>query len=313
MNVLVSSSIDWKRIRLDNDYLVDYLKSGGLTEYRHIFGVKAGKVLLEYLLSLSNEPSRLQEEKVRGHLAKISAREFCYAGGYSTVHIDSNGHLMNFHNRLKAMLMSGVTFTINVHTGIDPHIRNVFRAGETKWVPMPVERFVPPVKKEPEYVMKYPYRIIALIMAYDGGTLEAQTDNSIRGKGKITNKQATEWCKKNDNPLLFTCVGNRKGTWFHRISDKFLSPAEWQALRYITARVNPNDSSVFFTMLKSNEPLDASHPITSLRNAFTGSVAWNDKRASSRMRMVIQAWNAFRKGEKGQIAWDMISDYPKAE
>jgi len=311
-----ANKVNRQDILRTEDSFIDYLDNfNPNTFFLFTAGILGSKVA-NFLLTRIKKDYKVNEEEVKYWMDMIKRGEFYSYGGHSTIHIDKQGYLIDWQEKLCAIARSGIVersecLHANIHFGIFPWQSSVIKSME---VPKVGTRIEVPTKKEspkPEYIMKYPYRYIALIMAYDNGTLEFQTDPEYQGGKKIKEVATVEWCKKNDNALLSQAVGT--SVHLNKLSNKFLSPAEWDALKYITSKVDTNDSTIFFTMLKNGDGLGKDHPITSLRNAFTGSIAQNDRKASHRMRMVLQAWNAFREGLKGQVAWDFISEYPKAK
>lgn len=306
---------DWALIRAGYQETVDFIHAHNPRQKFFLTGIKFKPLSAEYVLARARKRPVRQEvlDKFEDGLRE---GKIAYMGAFSTVHLDTNGELVDIqhiYELLHAVINTRISAELNVHMGIPCGLINDIRVVREKsgTTPDKVEQpKIDPPPKEPEYEPPYSYKALGLIMAYNKDLLKRQL---LEDKSKFTLKQIAKWCKENDSPLLEECMYN--ATLAKK--SKFLTDAEWSALRYIFTLVSVEDSRAFFAMLNSYIrdiiELDDFHPITLVVNRFTNIVSSYNK-PIERMAAVVIAWNAYRsKSSLVKLDWDSDKqEFPKA-
>lgn len=310
---------DREEIIKSEDSIIEFLKFKGPRSFFLLTGVYAGAKVANYLLSLARKEDKVNEEAVQYWMEVIREGKLYYYGGHSTIHIDDDGKLVDWHEKLSAIARCGITDrklmpSVNIHLGMFAFLHSTIRANETPVAPVqafksvlsvadnrpPVAQVPKVVVKEPEYIPKYPSKAIALIMAIQAGDITI----------KYGRKQTTAWEKENNCALLAACVDTGQGERLSKMSTRFLTATEWDALRYVTASQYPDGSSTFFGLLQSGTKLTPTNAITRLRQQFEMSPNYVSRDNFYRMGVVIRAWNVFR--EKDTYS-DLGYDHNKEE
>lgn len=279
------------------DTLIEYIKDFNKGKLFLFSGAYVGSKLANYLLTLKPREEAIDEKVVQYWMGVLKNSRMYYFGAHSTIHIDAEGKLMDWYERLSAIARSGLIDRktmpmINLHFGILPFLRPHMRSSEYPRPPLsiytanavsPVEfvKVEAPIVKEPEYVAKYPSKAISFIMALQAGDVRL----------KYNRKQSAVWEKENDSPLLEECL--QEGERLSKISTRFLTATEWGALRYVTAFNHEDESSVFFTLIQAEAKLNPTHSITKLRQQFGMSPNYVSRDNFYRMGVVIGAWNSY--------------------
>lgn len=290
---------DREEIIKSEDSIIEFLKFKGFKSFFLLTGIYAGTKMANYLLSLARKEDKVNEEAVQYWIGVIKAGKMFYYGGHSTIHIDDEGYLMDWHEKLSAIARCGITDrrlmpSINIHLGMFAFLHSTIRANETPVAPVQAFKSVPSidsstkevltkfvVPKVPEYVAKYPSKSISLIMAMLVGDITV----------KYNRKQTAIWEEKNDSSLLEECL--QEGERLSKVSARFLTATEWGALRYITTANYEDESSVFFTLIQAETRLKPAHPISMLRHQFGVSSNYVARDFIYRMNLVIKAWNSY--------------------
>lgn len=289
---------DREEIIKSEDSIIEFLKFKGFKSFFLLTGIYAGTKMANYLLSLARKEDKVNEEAVQYWMGVIKSGKMFYYGGHSTIHIDDEGYLMDWHEKLSAIARCGITDrrlmpSVNIHLGMFAFLHSTIKANETPVAPVQAFKSIPSIDnsikemptpiipKVPEYVAKYPSKSISLIMAMQAG------DINIKYNRKLT----AIWEKKNDSPLLEECL--QEGERLSKVSTRFLTATEWGALRYITAISNEDESSVFFTLIQAEAKLNPTHSITKLRQQFGMSPNYVSRDNFYRMGVVIRAWNSY--------------------
>lgn len=310
MSYVGKAKADWTSIRSGYQDTVDFIHEHNPRNKFFLNGVYIKSIAAEYLLTRARKRPVRQDilEKFEDALRK---RVLMYMGGFSTIHIDKNGEMVDIqgmYELLHAIINTNSSVEMNICLGIDCGLINhlsVIRM-DNKYPATPVAEKVVP--REPEYEMKYPHKAIRLVMAYQAGSMKKQLG---KGSGKVTEKDAIGWCKRYDTVLLGQCMG---AIGMSGNSRKYLTKTEWNALRYITAKEDSDDSITFFEALNCSRSLSKDNPITALRNKFTSMMSYNYSGPIERMAFVLLAWNAYRNSEKvNDLLWDADKEeFPKA-
>lgn len=293
----VSAPINRQAIISSEDTIIEYIKDFNKGKLFLFSGAYVGSKLANYLLALKPREEAIDEKVVQYWMGVLKNSRMYYFGAHTTIHIDSEGKLMDWYERLSAIARSGIVDRrhmpmVNLHFGILPFLRPHMRSSEYPRPPLSVytaDALVPvefvkveaPMVKEPEYIAKYSSKAISLIMAMQAG------DINIKYNRKLT----TKWEKEKDSPLLEECL--QEGERLSKVSTRFLTATEWGALRYITAISNEDESSVFFTLIQAEVKLNPIHSITKLRQQFGMSPNYVSRDNFYRMGVVIRAWNSY--------------------
>lgn len=276
-------------------------------------GVSIGSKVANYLLSLCRKEDKVHEEAVIYWMGVMKDNKFYYYGGHSTIHIDVEGKLMDWHEKLSALarLGPGYKVSVNVHLGMFVFLHSIIRANETPIAPMQVFKSIPSIVEEPkyikvvpkeaEYVAKCP-KAAAIIMAMGTGDFNL----------KSYKKMAATWEKQNNPVLLYEYMGDNEGERLSKISTRFLTATEWNALRYLTALADADASNIFFTLIQAEARLNPTHPIVKLRAQIGNSSNYVSRDYVYRMALVIKAWNSYTSGLAAEIEWDRDKEeFPK--
>lgn len=305
------TSTGWAAIRAGYQDTVDFIHGHNPKNKFFLTGVIVKTLVAEYVLGRARKRP-LRQELLGKFESALRNRAMTYMGGFSTIHLDVNGELIDIqgvYELMHAVINTGAGVEMNIHFGMPCGLINDFgitRVSKTPAVVVP-ERIEAP--KEPEYKAPYSCKALALVMGYKGGLLKKQL---IDRKGKYTERQATDWCEKNDSPLLKECMDN--ATLAKK--SKYLTNSEWSALRYILSGIDVDDARAFFGILfsymRNSIALGDTHPITMLVNKFT---TLTERSSLERMALVVMAWNAYRdKTPLVKLDWDMNEEeFPKAK
>lgn len=295
-----------KAILESEDSIIEFLGQFNKESLFLLSGAYVGSKLANYLLTLKPKNELIDEKVVEYWVECIKQNKFYYSGGHSTIHFDNEGKIMDWYERLCAIARCGITDRrlmpmVNFHFGIFPFLRPTMRAAEFPKPPVSIFT-APPVQLVevepiiPKYQPKYSGKAISLIMAIGVGDITIS----------YSRRQSTAWEETNDSPLLAECISD--GRRLDRPSDRFLTASEWAALRYTTALVDADDSSMFFSLIANKVSLGVTHPLSLLRDDFTYH---SDKNSQFKMSLVINAWNAFRTERDYIQDWNG-GEFPKA-
>lgn len=305
------SNADWAVIKSGKEETVDFIHSRNPRSKFSLIPVYVKAPLAQYILSRAR-PRELNSDILDRFENAIQGDKLVWAGGFSGIHLDANGELIDIQHiqeLMHAIISTQGSVEMGIYFGIPCGLINDFKVYKDK-KPEPTQQFTKVEVKKPEYVMPYPSRGVALVMAYNAGTMKNQLDKL--GKKKFTTHQATEWTKDNDNGLLKECMYGRTGDNIGRSMNRFLASTEINALRYITALVNPDKSREFFGLIHMNFSPSPAHPVTALKNKMSSGSA-HTQGTVARMAWVIEAWNAWRSGFAiTELTWSDRENFPKA-
>lgn len=292
------------------DTIIEYIKDFNKGKLFLFSGAYVGSKLANYLLTLKPREEAIDEKVVQYWMGVLRNSRMYYFGAHTTIHIDSEGKLMDWYERLSAIARSGIVDRrhmpmVNLHFGILPFLRPHMRSSEYPRPPLSVytaDALVPvefikveaPVVKEPEYAAKYSPKTIVLIMAIQAGDINL----------KYNRKQAAVWEKENDSPLLEECL--QEGERLSKVSARFLTATEWGALRYVTAVNHEDESSVFFTLIQAETRLKPTHPISKLRHQFGVSSNHVARDYTYRMALVATAWSYYINKDELTAQWEKV-------
>lgn len=289
----------------DEDSTIEYFKTGGLNSFFTWNSIPVGGKLAAWLLTLNVDSGRINHTRVKYWVEKMKAKEYYYMGGYSSIHLDWDGHLIDCHNRLAAIASTGIVARFDIHTHMNPDMRSIIRANEGI---IPAATIIPVAKVvEPKEELKYSPRPIRLIMSLESGVLKK---GLLSGRISFRLDKVAEWIKENDSELLENSIA--EGDGLSTATGRFLTSSEWSAIRYCTAKVDADDSSMFFAMLRNKYPLSGSHPITILKKKFGATHVYADSSSIVRMATAIIAWNYYRtETPLVDIVWTEDMEFPK--
>lgn len=307
---------DWSAVRAGYQETIDFIHEHNPRKKFFLTGVIVKPLSAEYILARARK--RPVRQEILGKFeSALRNKALAYMGGFSTIHLDVNGELIDIqgmYELLHAIVSTNGEAELNIHLGMPCGLINDFgvtRINREPIISTPVKIDPPP--KEPEYEVPYSCKALALIMGYKADLLKKQLRDK---KGKYTERQAADWCEKNDSPLLEECMDNAR---LAKSSSRYLTDSEWSALRYILSEKDVDSARTFFAVLfsylRDNIALNDIHPITTLVNKFTNITSFNNKGPLERMAMVIIAWNAYREGAYlAKLDWDADKEeFPKAK
>lgn len=299
---------DWIAIRSGYQDTVDFIHEHPPRNKFLLSGVHIKPISAEYILTRARKRPVRQETLERFESA-LRKGTLAYMGGFSTIHFDVNGELIDIqgiYELMYAIISTKISAEMNIHFGIPCSLINGFgivRVDKSIAEAIPtLTKEEPTVPKVPEYVAKYPCKAIQLIMAIIGGNIAVGYNR----------KQSAVWEKANDSELLEQCIAEGEAT--SKASGRFLTASEWGALRYVTASIDTDDSNTFFTLLRSSLVMSDNHPVSILKRQFSIGSNFVARDYIYRMALVILAWNVLRTGELRAIQWDEgKEEFPKAK
>lgn len=267
--------------------------------------------LAQYLLGKWKRNRELDRTIVDRAKELISSNNFGYLAGFSVIHVDTQGYLidiMSVPEILQAVVETNGTIYYHIHLGTDRvtlegWYNRIIRRNETE--EKSTEKVEEPTKLK--YEMPCTHQMVMYIMAFENDTIGKQ----IAGKGKFTREDAEKWVRAHPSKEILADFF-REGNNVSRASESFMTASEWGALRYITAKEDLSASTMFFLAIKNNLPLSEDDPIEVLKRKFKAQHVYATHRATIRMATAIIAWRLFRdKTTRKDIVWTEDQEFPK--
>lgn len=306
--------INWSQLKADGGQeVVEFIKKHNPKNRFFLTGCQIKKPLAEYLLGRWATKRPLKTEVLEKLKAALLRKSIAYLGGFSTIHLDVRGNLVDLQHvpeLLTAIVETKGSLEYNLHLGIEAQYIEDFRIvvpqAEEGTIPEP-QKMVKVESVKAVYVMPYPIRPISLSLALLMGAMKQQVGGK---KVAVTEKAAIQWCEKNDNDLLRLSIS--EGNNISRATSRFLTPSEWSAIRYVTAITDLTASSMFFDTLRSESPIAQTHPIAVLKKKFDSTHVYAAHTSLIRLATAVVAWNAYRAGQQLlDIVWTEDMEFPK--
>ena len=242
------------------------------------------EIATRWLATNTTQNRRLSQNTVRRYAADMIREKWQITG--ETIKFDTSGRLIDGQHRLSAVVAARKTVLMAVANNIDPDAIAVIDTGKSRSAGDALH--IAGLGENSTNIAALARKVIA----FDAGQHDVMTNRKIRIKGEpVTNRDIIDYCTNHDlQPFVrfaYRLVNCQITTIF--------SHGDWAFIYWYLSRVDAAAAEDFLMRLATLQDVGSVSPIRTLFERITkGQVSLTSK---MRLMAVVQAWNAWRRGE----------------
>lgn len=232
----------------------------------------------EFLLKRNNRNRPVSHLRVARYAKAMKQGRWRFTG--DAIQIDTNGDLLNGQKRLHAVVLSGVTITVNLVTGLPPEAQRYMDQGQSRSAANQLA-----IEGVPNSAVLA--AISRLLLAWEANTIATSMKGTLS-----TNDEIIEFGVKHRDELQRAII----------LADRVrknvrVATAPVGAVAYRALSMDDEAAELFFAELAHGANLDLGSPILTFRNHVMKLTTMRTRRTSVEIiYLTILTWNAWRQG-----------------